>query len=550
MQTDTLTGALFLKMVGAGAYSLDAERVKVNNLNVFPIPDGDTGDNMYMTLSAGIQAALGKNCESLSQVASDISKGMLLGARGNSGVILSRFFAGIARGFDGLSEADTAQFHQALACGVEESYGSVSVPVEGTILTVMKDATHAASQVTSRDITGYLQVFLKEMEDSLARTPELLDVLKKAGVVDSGGAGLVYIFNGMYNALTSETPIKSITDAQQPTASSPLADLDAFNQDSVLEFGYCTEFLLRLQSSKVDLSEFDHAVIVEYLNRVGESVVAFREGSIVKVHVHTFKPGDILNHCQQWGEYLTIKIENMTLQHHENVQSRATSRDARVEDKKKKSGVVAVASGEGLRNLFLEMGADAVIEGGQTMNPSAEDFIKAFRNIHADVIYVLPNNSNIIMAASQAASMYDASRVEVIPSKDIGSGYSILGAVDFTNLEIQEALGQCNDMIDCTTTCMVSQAIRPAGDVCSGEYLGISGKDILCHCTGRKDALLELAEAMDAASFDVMLLFKGESVPQEEADEVRKALQAKYRRTEVIYFDGGQPVYDYIITLN
>ena len=550
MQTDTLTGALFLKMVSAGAYSLDAERVKVNDLNVFPIPDGDTGDNMYMTLSAGISAALGKDYENLSQVASDISKGMLLGARGNSGVILSRFFAGIAKGLSGLSEADTAQFHKALTCGVEESYGSVSVPVEGTMLTVMKDATHAAAQAAARDIRDYMEAFLDEMEASLARTPELLDVLKKAGVVDSGGAGLVYIFNGMYNALTSDAAVPSVSDLQRTTSTTPSVDLDAFTQDSVLEFGYCTEFLLRLQSSKVDLAGFDHTVIVEYLNSVGESVVAFREGSIVKVHVHTFRPGDILNHCQQWGEYLTIKIENMTLQHHENVQSRATSRDARVEDKKKKSGVVAVASGIGLRNLFIEMGADVVIEGGQTMNPSAEDFIKAFRSINAEVIYVLPNNSNIIMAASQAASMYDASRVEVIPSKDIGSGYSILGAVDFTNLEIQEALGQCNDMIDCTTTCMVSQAIRPAGDVCSGEYLGISGKDILCHCTDRKDAVLGLAEAMDAASFDVMLLFKGESVPQEEADEVRKALQAKYRRTEVIYFDGGQPVYDYIITLN
>lgn len=532
----TIDGGKYVRMIGAGAARLYDNRKVVNDLNVFPIPDGDTGDNMYMTIGAGWDSASAQGA--LGECAKSISKGMLLGARGNSGVILSRIFAGIAKGLDGIESAGLAEFKKAMQCGVEESYNAVSTPVEGTILTVFKDSVNAASSCTG-SFEEYFDALCRESEESLERTPSLLDVLAQAGVVDSGGAGLVHILAGMKDALDPDAALANAGNVEPRQAS---VDLSAFTEDSELEFGYCTEFLLRLQNSKVDTASFDEKEIYEYLNSVGESVVAFRDGTIVKVHVHTRTPGDILNHCQRWGEFLTIKIENMTLQHHETHKA-APKRPHR------KSAVVAVASGAGLEQMFSDMGADIVIKGGQTMNPSASDFISAFEELNADTIYVLPNNSNIILTARQAAGMCADAHVCVLPSKSIGDGYTLLGSIDFASAGAEQIEAEAAEILGSVVSGMVSRAIRSTDAASEGDFIGFVKDDILCAAEAREDALCGLCEKLGAGDCDVLLLFSGADVPAEEAEAVAAKLQGQYRNVEVVVYPGGQPIFDYIVVI-
>ena len=537
---DRIDANLYLNLIRGGAARLGLHRQEINDLNVFPIPDGDTGDNMYMTIQAGCNPSTGPSTSSgtgltLPEVAKAVSAGMLMGARGNSGVILSRMFAGLAKGLADVHEADAEAFSRAMLAGVEESYHAVSEPVEGTILTVFREGAEAAAG--SQDLDEYFDHLVSAMDLSLQHTPEQLDVLKKAGVVDSGGAGLLYIAEGMRAVLHGEA-------AEVPDEAAPAAqhvDLDAFTEDSVLEFGYCTEFLLRLQRCKVDLDTFDETVLSDWLAQNGESLVFFRDGSIIKVHVHTHTPGEILNHCQQYGEFLTIKVENMTLQHHEN------HMDERFKKGRKAFGVVAVASGAGLVDTFKELGADIVIEGGQTMNPPVERFIEAFDAVSADTVFVFPNNGNILLTARQAAEIYDKADIRVIPTKTLGEGYYALanldteaGDADAIAAALAEAAGE-------VATGLVSRAIRDSGNVREGEYVGIAGKEILASGPAPEEALLALAEAMDAGSRDVILVFAGEGGTRSE--KVREALEKRYPRAEVILQSGGQPVYEYILVL-
>ena len=528
---DRIDANLYLNLVRGGAAALSAHRQAVNDLNVFPIPDGDTGDNMYMTIQAGCSAA----GNTLSEMAKAVSAGMLMGARGNSGVILSRIFAGIAKGLADVREADVDTFARAMQAGVEESYHAVAEPVEGTILTVFREGVQAAAG--SKDLHEYFDLLIPAMDLSLEHTPELLDVLKKAGVVDSGGAGLLYIAEGMRAALHGE--VAEVLEDSAPAAQH--VDLGAFTEDSVLEFGYCTEFLLRLQRAKVDLDTFDESVLSDWLAANGESLVFFRDGSIIKVHVHTFTPGEILNHCQQYGEFLTLKVENMTLQHHEN------HMDERFKKGRKAYGVVAVASGAGMVETFRELGTDEVIEGGQTMNPSVERFIEAFDAVNAETLFVFPNNSNILLTARQAAEIYDRADVRVIPSKTLGEGYYALANLDTESGDTDAIEAALTEAAGEVTTGLVSRAIRDGGDFQEGDYLGLSGKEILTAAPTPEEALLSLAEALEAGSRDVLLVFAGADATG--PDSVREALTARYPRAEVILQSGGQPVYEYILVL-
>ena len=528
---DRIDANLYLNLIRGGAARLGLHRQEINDLNVFPIPDGDTGDNMYMTIQAGCSAA----GSTLPEVAKAVSAGMLMGARGNSGVILSRMFAGLAKGLADVPEADAAALSRAMLAGVEESYHAVSEPVEGTILTVFREGAEAAAG--SKDLEEYFDLLISAMDLSLQHTPELLDVLKKAGVVDSGGAGLLYIAEGMRAALHGEAA--EVLEEVAPAAQH--VDLDAFTEDSVLEFGYCTEFLLRLQRSKVDLETFDESVISDWLAQNGESLVFFRDGSIIKVHVHTRTPGEILNHCQQYGEFLTIKVENMTLQHHEN------HMDERFKKGRKAFGVVAVASGAGLVDTFKELGADVVIEGGQTMNPPVERFIRAFDAVDADTVFVLPNNGNILLTARQAADIYDKADIRVIPAKTLGEGYYALANLDTEAGDADAIAAALTEAVADVKTGLVSRAIRDSGTVREGEFVGISGKDILAAGPTPEEALLALAESMEAASSDVLLVFAGAGGTHSE--RLKEELERKYPRAEVILSSGGQPVYEYILVL-
>ena len=547
MQTTVLDGILFARLLRGGAANLKANVTTVNDLNVFPIPDGDTGDNMFLTINSGAAAA-GEGSESLSQTAGKAASGMLLGARGNSGVILSRIFAGLAKGFEGIASADVRAVARAFESGVSEAYGAVSVPVEGTILTVLKDSVTAANGNIADDSTleSYFADFNSELKESLERTPDLLDVLKEAGVVDSGGAGLGYIIEGMINALDGAE-----VSLEAPAAQAKSVDLDAFGADSVLEFGYCTEFLLRLQSSKIDIDNFNADELKSYLNSVGESVVCFREGTVVKVHVHTMTPGNIINHMQRYGEFLTFKMENMTLQHNENHMQEKFA--PKVNKPHKPFGVVSVAAGSGIKDAFISLGCDVVVDGGQSMNPSAEDMIAAFNEINADVIFVFPNNSNIIMTANQAAQLYDGAEVRVVPTKTIGEGYAAISMMDTTVGDTDAVIADLEEVIAGVVTGMVSRAVRDAEmngvAVKKDDFIGFAGDTVYTDSPDRNTAAIELCEAAKAQRYDIMLLVCGADATEAEAQALYNELHNKYRRTEIVMIDGGQPVYDYIIIL-
>ena len=543
-----LNGVLYAAMIKNGAAALKNKKSEVNDLNVFPIPDGDTGENMFMTIDAGV-VALPDDPRTLGETAKLAANGMLLGARGNSGVILSRIFAGIARGLEGAEEADLRTLHAAMESGVKESYSAVAVPVEGTILTVYRDAVrYAGSRITGGStLETYFTDLHYELCRSLERTPDLLDVLKEAGVVDSGGAGFVYIAEGMRRAIAGEVDVLSDSGSEKRKN----VDLNAFTEDSVLEFGYCTEFLLRLQRAKVDLDAFDVNALIEWLNSVGDSVVCFREGTVVKVHVHTRKPGDVFNYMQQFGEFLTMKVENMTLQHNE-VHGGASFK-SKIEKPRKPYGIVSVAAGKGIQNAFRELGCDVVVDGGQSMNPSAEDMISAFEEINADVIFVFPNNSNIMMTAKQAAEIYKDSDVRVVPSKTIGDGYAAISMLDTDSGDTDVILGQLAEIIDGVATGTVSRAVRDAEKdgvtVVRDDYIGFVDDTILVDDASREQAALTLAEKMNAGRYDIMLVCSGSDVDPDESARLCNTLAKTYRRTEVVPIDGGQPIYDYIIIL-
>jgi DAK2 domain fusion protein YloV len=545
MQTMKLSGALYAGMLISGADHLGCYRKAVNDLNVFPIPDGDTGDNMLATVYSGADAVEYDPDADLASIASRSAHGMLLGARGNSGVILSRIFSGITKGFLDVREADLSVIKRAMDLGVKEAYQAVPVPVEGTILTVFSDGVRYANERVTDESTleTYFTDLLGEMQRSLERTPELLPVLREAGVVDSGGAGLIYIFEGMRRTLSGETVARA-----EARAETKKADLDAFGADSVLEYGYCTEFLLRLQNAKGDPEAFDLPAFIDYLNGVGNSVVAFREGSILKVHVHTMRPGDILNRCQRYGEFLTLKVENMSLQHNETDLPEVT---VTVPKPRKKIGIVAVAAGEGLRETFLSLGTDAVIDGGQSMNPSTADFLDAFDRTNADVIFVFPNNGNVIMTARQAKDLYPSSDVRVIPTHSVGEGYAAVSMMDSEATEPDTIERDLNDVIGSVTTGFVSRASRDAEKdgvhVREGDFIGFIGDTIYESGGDAVETAMRLSASMNAGSCGVLLVLVGADAADEEADALFAALTKQYPRTEVIRIDGGQPVHQYIL---
>ena len=548
MNTTVLDGALYVRLLKGGAANLKANVKTVNDLNVFPIPDGDTGDNMFLTINAGA-SAVGEDDVNLSETAGKAASGMLLGARGNSGVILSRIFAGLAKGFKGVETADVPTLGKAFESSITEAYSAVSVPVEGTILTVLKDSVRFANGNIGEDSTleSYFRDFIKELFLSLDRTPDLLDVLKEAGVVDSGGAGLGYIIEGMISVLDG----KELALDASGTGQTRDVDLNAFTEDSILEFGYCTEFLLRLQSSKIDIARFQVEELISYLNSVGDSVVCFREGTIVKVHVHTKTPGIIINHVQQYGEFLTFKMENMTLQHNENhMQEKFTPK---VSKPHKPYGIVSVASGDGIKDAFVSLGCDVVVDGGQSMNPSAEDLIAAFEDINADTILVFPNNSNIIMTADQAAQLYDGADVRVVPTKTIGEGYAAISMLDTTSNDTDAIIGELREIIAGVVTALVSKAVRDTEmdgvTVRKDDFIGFVGDKIYIDSADRNTAAAGLCEAAKANRYDIMLLVCGADVTPEEAQALYDELHKTYRRTEIVMIDGGQPIYDYIIIL-
>lgn len=543
-----LDGPSYIAMVSVGAQNLHRYVNKVNDLNVFPIPDGDTGDNMMMTLQGGANVTAVEE-ESLSAAAERVAKGMLLSARGNSGVILSQFFAGIASGFAGLDTADAKAMQAAFSEGVKRAYESVLTPTEGTILTVAKDATRTACNSNSDELTDFMSNFVDGAKESLERTPELLKVLKEAGVVDSGGAGLVYIAEGMYNYLTGEYEETAL--AAESSKAPAALNLDLFGPDSELEFGYCTETLLRLQNAKCDVENFNVNEIRDYLSSIGNSIVCIKDGSIVKMHVHTMEPYKVLEFCQRYGEFLTIKIENMMLQHEDIVNKAQSSEEKPVAKPHTRYGVVAVANGEGIKDDFIGMGVDQVIYGGQTMNPSSADFIEAFDRINADDIFVFPNNGNIIMAAKQAAQMYEKANIHVVETHAIGDAYAALSMLDLTPEDPEEIIESMQESMSGVITAEISRSIRDAElngiSIKKDDYLGIIGKDVISSCLSSIEAAKKTIDKICLTDHGVILIIRGKDGTEHDSAEIAAYVRQKSSFVDVIESDGLQEIYDFLI---
>lgn len=541
-----LDGQTFKTLVTNGCQSLINDIDRINALNVFPVPDGDTGTNMRMTIEGGVKAILAIDTNSIGEMSKKLSRAMTMSARGNSGVILSQFFKGLSLGLEGKDAVNAEELAIAFDCGVKQAYKVVQKPTEGTMLTVMREATEVANKnaATFESIEDFFACFIKEAHASLDRTPELLPVLKEAGVIDSGGAGYNRIIEGMIAALDGNILVEQEKYEQEAKAS-----MGHFDADSVLEFGYCTEFILQLQNAKVNIETFDISVIVNFLETLGDSIVAFKDEDIVKVHVHTFTPGKVIDFCQQFGEYVTFKMENMSVQHSELSD---THEDPKREHKK--YAVVAVSSGEGISNAFKTMGCDEIVSGGQTMNPSSEDFINAFKKLDAENIIVFPNNGNIIMAARQAAENYEEANVVVIPTKSIAECYSALTMLDFSSDDLDTIVEEFQSTIDNVTAASVTYSIRDSFiddvEIKKDDYMAIIGKKIVAANPSKIEVVKQLfTKVEDIRWKEVVTLIYGIDVTEEEKEEVVAYLNAAYPDLEIGELDGKQDIYSFIISI-
>ncbi len=566
-----LGGKLFAKMAKGGATELRSNADEVNKLNVFPVPDGDTGDNMRMTIESGVAAIEGLETDDLATITSALSKGMLLGARGNSGVILSQFFAGFSAGLKEADAADPATLGAALEKGVDQAYSTVMTPTEGTILTVAREAVEfAVSRITpSSTIKSFFGDLVKEMYDSVGRTPDLLPQLKEAGVVDSGGAGLFYIMDGLNRVLNGEE-VASANGDETPATKPAAPSYEGFGPDSPMTYAYCTELLVQLMNAKCDIEAYDIDALRDYLSSLGDSVVAFKTDSIVKLHVHTFTPNLVLTKMLEVGEFITVKIENMSMQHTSIIEDEKakseetttaqtsdfgafTATPAAASDEKKKYGVVAVTNGEGIDALFREFGADETVSGGQTNNPSAQEFLDAFAKINAENIFVFPNNSNIFLAASQAAGIYEAAKIHVIPTKSIGTGYVALATMDFSAETPEDIIEAATSAIESVVCGYISPAIRDTQigglEIKNGDTIGIIGKDIVVDDPTRDGAALALADHMLTGDRYMMTVFIGKDTTDSETEELISKIKANHSSVEIYTIDAGQEIYPYIFVV-
>ena len=543
-------GFMFEKFAVSGAAKLQQNIKEINDLNVFPIPDGDTGDNMFRTISGGIKEMEKEPANSVCKKARALASGMLLSARGNSGVILSQIFYGISTGLDGVETASINDIANAFISGSKRAYETVVTPVEGTILTVARESVDDIFPLINEETTlgEFTDMLVKRMNVSLANTPELLDVLKEAGVIDSGGAGLYLIAEGAYEAIKGNDVALGESAAAVPAS----VDISLFGKDDKFEFGYCTEFMLRLMSAKCDVDAFDEQVIIDYLSSIGDSIVAFKEGSAVKVHVHTMTPSKALEFCQQFGEFLTVKIENMMLQHNEQERRKAAELP-QAQKKRMKFATCVVTTGSGIIDIFKELGVDFIIDGGQGKNPSIKDFIDAFDKINADNIYVFPNNSNIFMAADQAGRIYDKSAIHVVPSVNLGQAYAALSMLDYSSGDAEAIKRNFIENMDYALTGMVCRAIRSVEyndvSVKNNDYIGFTNKKILSSSPDKTEALISLCDALGIVEKDIATVIYGADADDADKEKVREAFASHYSGKEFYEIDGMQEVYDFIIIL-
>ena len=546
-----LDGKTLKAMLIGGAENIRSNISEINDLNVFPVPDGDTGTNMTKTFEGGISEISRVDSDSIATIIERFSKGVILGARGNSGVILSQIFSGIKDELAKHDKVSAKDLCEAYKHGIDKSYAAVMNPTEGTILTVFREATEfAAGQINDRStIEDFYKLHIAEARRSLTRTKELLPVLAEADVVDSGAAGYLAIAVGMYWALTGKSNASIFTEH---TEAAPTVDIDSFTRDSVLEFGYCTEFFIRLTTAKVDPDAFEVSTVIKTLEELGgESIVSYKDGDIVKVHVHTHTPGEVLNACQKFGEFLTVKIENMSVSHtgEDSEQKKPAPKKKRL-----KMNVLAVATGEGICSLFTDMGAAGIISGGQTANPSTEEFIAAFEEYDAENIFVLPNNKNVFLAAKQAADLWNRSKVYIIPTATLMQGYSALavltpGVKDYDRLakDMEQA---AKGVVSAEITEAVRDATIDGVGVVKGDYIAITDGKITADAATADEALVAMLDGLeDIDDYEILTLFVGRNVSDEQRVGVTEKLEELYPDLEIVVYKGGQDVYDYLVAV-
>lgn len=544
----TINSTEFRKMILVGAKQLEINRAKVDALNVFPVPDGDTGTNMSLTMQSSVKELTACQSSAFPEVCDSISKGALKGARGNSGVILSQILKGICSVVrKAEKEVDTKTFAKALEAGTKIAYGAVSVPKEGTILTVVRMMSEHAVKVASKkkNFEDFFADVIAEGEKALALTPELLPVLKKAGVVDSGGVGLMTIIKGFNAALTGEEiEESSYSESENAPSESDFGDNSAILAMDIgdIQYAYCTEFFIINMKKSTTLAAIDR--LREKLMGLGDSVICIGDLELVKVHVHTNQPGKALSYALELGELERPKIENMLEQNRQL--------KAKLEAEKKEMGMLAICTGAGLSEIFKDLTVDRIIEGGQTMNPSASDIANAAQKINAEHIFVFPNNKNIILAAEQAKNLVENKTIHVIPTKNVPQGFA--AALEFDpEVSAEENKTNMIHALDNVKVGQVTYAVRNTSlngfSIKEGDIIGLDDKKILAKSHSLEETVMKLIARMKEDFHQVITLYYGEDVKEEEAEALCEQIAEKYPDCDVDFHNGGQSVYYYIMSL-
>lgn len=539
MTVNKVNGTLLKKMVMNGAINLKNHHKEIDQLNVFPVPDGDTGTNMQMTMMAGIREMNACQSSSIIEIGKVLSRGLLMGARGNSGVILSQFFRGVYVGLKEITANDinVKDFINCLVSGYKVAYKAVMEPVEGTILTVVRESAEKVEEQKDnlKNINELFALYLNQANVSLANTPNLLPVLKDAGVVDSGGAGFIKVIEGMIMALDGKMLEYEQTEGKSTSAVS--------NVETEIKFGYCTEFIIEL-NNPAEFQEFD---LRSPLSMLGDSLVLVKDENLCKVHVHSNKPEDVLAVAHRYGEFVTMKVENMRLQH-----SVLIKENEKKEVEPKKYAIIAVCFGEGIKNTFKELGVDYVIDGGQTMNPPTEEFVKAVKAVNAKNVIIIPNNSNVILSAEQAAKLCNGVNVSVLKAKTIAQGYASLMVFDM-NSDLDTNVAEMSDAIKNVNTGEVTYAVRDTEingvKILAGDYMGIANGQIIVSTTQRIEATKALLSECIKDDSAIVTFFYGSNVEDEEVSLLEEYCQEINKDVEVEIIEGNQDIYSYIIAV-
>jgi DAK2 domain fusion protein YloV len=545
-----INGKLFAEMIIQGAQNLSNHADLVDSLNVYPVPDGDTGTNMNLTMTSGREAVEQNLSQHIGELGKTFSKGLLMGARGNSGVILSQIFRGFCKQLEDLEVINAQQLADSFQAGVDTAYKAILKPVEGTILTVARDAGAAAqAKVTeTTDCIELLSFIVAEAEKSLENTPNLLPVLKEVGVVDSGGKGLVLVYEGFLSALKGETIDTQVTKLDKDTLVNEAHDFHGVINTEDIEFGYCTEMMVRFGKDK---KAFDEQQFRNDMSAFGDSLLVINDDEIVKVHVHTEKPGDVFNYGQQYGELIKLKVENMREQHREVVKKEESNSSNNTASHEVETAVITISMGDGISELFKSMGATHVISGGQTMNPSTEDIVKVIEQSKCKRAIILPNNKNIMMASEQAASIVDAEAV-VVPSKSIPQGIAALFNYDEAD-SLSDNKARMNETLSVVSSGAITYAVRDTKidgiEIKKDEFMGLIEDKIVTSNPVLIDAAQSLLETMIAEDSEIVTLIVGAEANQSETDAIVSWVEANYEDVELDVHQGDQPVYPYLFSV-